>query len=172
MASISGALPKIFRWIFLILTIAAGLGAVVVTLAILINPGIPAGFHFGPKAIDFLGQPGSVTLRSVGGDYDFTLSALRGGLVFFVAKAGGLLDVIKRYGLPVVLLNLLFFAVLFDLLRRLFRNVGRGESFSHETVRLVQIVGGWLSSSSRWFRRSQNTGSRRPHLCGFRIIRW
>lgn len=144
MASITPVLPRFFRWVFLILTIVCGVAAALVTIAILINPQIPAGFHFGPKIVDILGQPGSVTLRSVGGDYDFKLSALKGSLVFFVAKAGGLLDILKRYGLPVVLLNLLFFAVLFDLLRRLFRNVGRGESFSPLTVRLVQYVGGWL----------------------------
>ena len=32
----------------------------------------------------------------------------------------------------------------FELLRRLFRNVGRGDSFTPQSVRLVQIVGGAL----------------------------
>jgi len=43
--------------------------------------------------------------------------------------------------LPLAILNVLFFTLLFDLLRRLFRNVGRGESFTRQSVRLVQIIG-------------------------------
>ncbi len=35
----------------------------------------------------------------------------------------------------------MFFIVVFELLRRLFRNVGRGESFTLPTLRLVQILG-------------------------------
>jgi hypothetical protein len=48
------------------------------------------------------------------------------------------------YGLPVLLVYALFCTALFELLRRLFRNVGRGESFTAQSVRLVQIVGGSL----------------------------
>jgi len=40
-----------------------------------------------------------------------------------------------------LILNAAFFTVLFDLMRRLFRNVGRGESFNPKTIRLVQIIG-------------------------------
>jgi hypothetical protein len=36
---------------------------------------------------------------------------------------------------------MLFLIVLFELLRRLFRNVGRGDSFAPQSVRLVQAVG-------------------------------
>ena len=144
MASVSCALPRLFRWVFTVLAVFAVLGAVLVCLAILINPKLPAGAHFGPVAIDVAGEPGTVVLSPSGGDSNFTVTALRGNLILFVEKAGGLVDVIKQWGLPLTLLNMIFLAGLFDLLRRLFRNVGRGDSFTLQSVRLVQILGGWL----------------------------
>ena len=59
-----------------------------------------------------------------------------------------MLEVIKQYGMPLMLLRVLFLAALFELLRRLFRNVGRGDSFSPGTVRLVQAVALLLIVSS------------------------
>jgi hypothetical protein len=134
-------LPKIFRWFFTVLVVLAALCAVAILIAILIDPKLPAGTHFGPKAIELAGQPGSVELRAADGDSDFTVTALRGSVKLFVAKAGGLIEVLKHHGLPVMLLNAIFFATLFEFLRRLFRNVGRGESFTLQSVRLVQFVG-------------------------------
>jgi len=137
-------LPKLFRWLFTALELLALLAAVGVCIALLIDPRLPAGAHFGPMKVDFLGQPGSVALRAVNGDSDFTVTALQGSVALLVEKAGGLIEVLKHYGLPLILLNTVFLTVLFDLLRRLFRNVGRGESFTWQSIYLVQIVGGWL----------------------------
>jgi hypothetical protein len=137
-------LPKLFRWVFTVLAVIAVLGAVGICVAMAIDPSLPAGTHFGPLPINFLGQPGSVALRATNGDSDFTVTALRGSIILFVEKAGGLIEVVKHYGLPLILINTIFFAVLFDLLRRLFRNVGRGESFTRQSVYLVQIVGASL----------------------------
>jgi hypothetical protein len=157
----TAVLPKIFRWVFTVLAVLAGLAAVGIVLALLIDPAMPAGTHFGPITVDILGQPGTVTLRAVDGDSDFTLNALRGNLILVVGKAGGLIEVLKHHGLPVLLLNALFFATLFELLRRLFLNVGRGESFTPQTVRLVQLVGGTLivfslvsALAENWFVRA------------------
>ena len=61
-----------------------------------------------------------------------------------VDKPAGAIELLKRYGLPLLLIYAVFFAALFELLRRLFRNVGRGDSFTPQSVRLVQIVGGAL----------------------------
>jgi hypothetical protein len=144
MASVSSALPKLFRWIFTVLAVLAVLCAVAICLAILINPKLPTGAHFGPIAIDVLGEPGTAVLSPSGGDSNFTVTALRGNLILSAEKAGGLVEVIKHWGLPLSLVNAIFFAVLFDLLRRLFRNVGRGDSFTLQSVRLVQILGCWL----------------------------
>jgi hypothetical protein len=144
MTSVSSALPKLFRWAFTVLVVLAALGATAITLAILIDPKLPAGTHFGPMTVDLLGQPGTVVLRAANGDSDFTATALHGSVILFVEKAGGLIEVLKHYGLPLVLVNMIFFVVLFDLLRRLFRNVGRGDSFTPQTIRLVQYLGGLL----------------------------
>ena len=134
-------LPKVFRWFFTVLVALAALCAVAIFVAILVDPKLPPGTHFGPKSIELAGQPGSVELRASNGDSDFTVTALRGSVTLFVAKAGGLIEVVKHHGLPVMLLNAIFLATLFELLRRLFRNVGRGESFTLQSVRLVQFVG-------------------------------
>ena len=134
-------LPNLFRWVFTILEALAALCAVAVLIAILIDPSLPAGTHFGPLPVDFGGQPGTVALRAANGDSDFTVTALKGSIVLFVSQAGGLIEVAKHYGLPLVLIGAIFFVVLFDLLRRLFRNVGHGDSFTRQSVYLVQIIG-------------------------------
>lgn len=147
MASVS-FLPKLFRWVFLFFAICSAIGAFAVCIVWLVDPHMPVGTHFGPWNVDIGGQPGTVGLRANNGDSDFTLTAFKGMLTIFVAKAGGLLEVVKHYGFPVVLIDLVFSAALFDVLRRLFRNVGRGESFTRETVSLVQIIGGGLIAFS------------------------
>jgi len=134
-------LPKLFRWVFTVLAVLAVLGALAICLAMVINPKLPPGTHFGPLNVDLLGQPGTVALHPANGDADFTITALRGSVTVFVERAGGLIELLKLYGFPLILINMIFFAVLFDLLRRLFRNVGRGESFTRQNVNLVQIVG-------------------------------
>src|SRR5262249_38282933 len=105
-------LPKIFRWFFTVLVALAALCAAAVLIAIVIDPKLPSGTHFGPANVDLLGQPGTVALRSVDGDSDFTVTALRGSVILFVAKAGGLIEVIKHHGLPVMFLNAVFLATL------------------------------------------------------------
>jgi hypothetical protein len=137
-------LPKLFRWVFTVLALIALLGAVAICVAMVIDPKLPPGTHFGPLQVDLMGQPGTLTLRAANGDSDFTFTALRGSITLFVEKAGGLIEVLKHYGMPLILINSIFFAVLFDLLRRLFRNVGRGESFTRQSVYLVQFVGASL----------------------------
>src|SRR5258706_4438904 len=137
-------LPRIFRWVFTVLAVLAAIAAVAICIAILIDPRLPAGTHFGPMKVDLMGQPGTVALGVVGGDSDFTVTALRGSVSLFVDKAGGLIEVLKHYGLPLILIKAIFLALLFDLLRRLFRNVGRGESFTPQSVYLVQLIGAAL----------------------------
>ena len=84
-------LPKVFRWFFTVLVALAALCAVAIFVAILVDPKLPPGTHFGPKSIELAGQPGSVELRANNGDSDFTVTALRGSVTLFVAKAGGLI---------------------------------------------------------------------------------
>ena len=143
MSSVS-ILPRIFHWVFLILAVAFALAAVVTGVVMLVNPHMPAGAHLGPAQVVLNGQPGTVMLRATGSDSDFLATALGGNVSLRVGQAGGLVELLKHYGLPLILLNMLFLTALFELLRRLFRNVGRGQSFTRDTIGLVQGVGGLL----------------------------
>lgn len=134
-------LTTLFRWIFTVLEVLFALAVVVICVVFLVDPSLPAGTHFGPLEVDFGGQPGSVALSAQDGDSNFTLSAFSGSIVVLVERAGGLIEVLKHYGLPSLLISAIFFAVLFDLLRRLFRNVGRGDSFTRQSIFLVQVIG-------------------------------
>jgi hypothetical protein len=144
MASVSSILPRIFRWVFLVLAILFALAALVVAIVMLANPHMPAGARLGPAQFTLAGQPGTIALRSTGTDSDFLGTAFGGNVSVAVEKAGGLVELFKHYGLPLILAKMIFLAGLFELLRRLFRNVGRGESFTRDTIRLVQGVGGLL----------------------------
>lgn len=107
-------LPRLFRIAFAVLATLAAFASVCIVAAMLADPQLPAEARFGPVHGEFLGQPASFALHP----------GVRG-----VAK-------------PVLLIHAVFFAALFELLRRLFRNVGRGESFTQESVWLVQFVPG------------------------------
>jgi hypothetical protein len=130
-------LPKFLRWMFAIFTVFTALGALALLLVVVINPSLPPDLHFGPLKADFNGVPGTLMLR----DSVFAVTALNGALSLRVENAHGLIETLKLYGLPLLILNAVFFTVLFDLMRRLFRNVGRGESFTPKTIKLVQIIG-------------------------------
>jgi len=130
-------LPKVLRWMFTFFVIVMTLGAIAVCVVMLIDPSLPPGAHFGPIKTSFLDQPSSIVFK----DSAFALTAFRGGLAISIQNAGGLIELLKHFGLPLILLRIVFFIVVFELLRRLFRNVGRGESFTQPTLRLVQILG-------------------------------
>jgi hypothetical protein len=140
MASVS-FLPKLFRWLFTAAEVLCVVAAISIALTYLIDPRLPPGTQFGPLNVDFAGQPGTVALTPANTDSDFTVTALRGNIIVSVAQAGGLIEVAKRYGLPAILITAIFLVVLFDLLRRLFRNVSRGDSFTRQSVLFVQLVG-------------------------------
>ena len=130
-------LPKVLRWMFTLFAVFTALAAIALCILWLVDPKLPADAHFGPATVNIMGQPGSIALWNS----NFMLTALHGNVTLGVQQAGGLIELAKHYGLPLAILNVLFFTLLFDLLRRLFRNVGRGESFTRQSVRLVQIIG-------------------------------
>jgi len=148
MASVTGTLPNIFRWIFTVLVGLTAFAAFLVIVLMLVNPHVPANAHMGPRTVDVGGQSVTVLLKPADGDFDFQATAFHGTVTFFIGKASGLIETMKDYGLPLWLVHILFLTALFELLRRLFRNVGRGESFSPGTVRLVQGIAGLLIASS------------------------
>ncbi len=130
-------LPRVLRWVFGACTIFLGIGAVAILIVLAVDPKLPANTSFGTAKMEVLGLPGTVFLENS------TLGAqfAHDGLAVRVHDASGLFEVVKHAGLPVALLQIAFFMLLFELLRRLFRNVGRGESFTRPTLRLVQIIG-------------------------------
>lgn len=140
-------LPKLFRWVFTVLAVLAGLAAACLAVVMLADPALPHDARFGPVHGEILGQPATLVLKpgdTGGGEPVFDLRAFNGSLAMTVDKPSGIVEVFKRYGLPMLLLYAAFLGALFELLRRLFRNVGRGESFTPQSVRLVQTVGGAL----------------------------
>jgi len=130
-------LPKILRWMFAVFSVFCALGALALLVVLAFDPRLPADTHFGPLQGMIEGVPSTLAMHNS----VFVATAMRGAVVLQVDNATGLIEVLKHFGLPLLILNAAFFAVLFDLMRRLFRNVGRGESFTPKTIRLVQIIG-------------------------------
>lgn len=140
-------LPKFFRVAFAVLATLASLAAVFIVVVLLVDPELPSHARLGPAHGEFLGQPSSVALLPGAGGEAHSVLELRafgGGVAATVDRPDGVIERFKAFGLPVLLIHALFFAALFELLRRLFRNVGRGESFTPQSVRLVQVIGGAL----------------------------
>ncbi|MGQ0741944.1 MAG: DUF2975 domain-containing protein [Alphaproteobacteria bacterium] len=154
-------LPKAFRWLFTFLAVCTALGAVAVVVVMIADPSLPPDAHFGPTKGQVFGQPAEFALHpaaGAGSEPVFSAKAFDGNVTLKVEKAGGLVELLKHYGLPLLLIYALFFTALFELLRRLFRNVGRGDSFTAQSVRLVQSIGVslivfWLVSglAGSWF---------------------
>jgi len=140
-------LPRLFRWVFTVLAVLTALAAVVLIAVILVDPTLPPDARFGPVHGQLMGQPATLALQphaSGQGEPALSARAFNGNVTMTVDKPAGAIELLKRYGLPLLLIYAVFFAALFELLRRLFRNVGRGESFTPQSVRLVQVVGGAL----------------------------
>jgi hypothetical protein len=133
--------------VFTGLAVLTALAAVVLIAVILVDPTLPPDARFGPVHGQLMGQPATLALQphaSGQGEPALSARAFNGNVTMTVDKPAGAIELLKRYGLPLLLIYAVFFAALFELLRRLFRNVGRGESFTPQSVRLVQVVGGAL----------------------------
>jgi hypothetical protein len=154
-------LPKLFRAVFTGLAVLTALTAVVLIAIILVDPTLPPDVRFGPVHGELMGQPATLVLQpdaSDQGEPALSARAFNGNVTMTVDKPSGAIELLKKYGLPLLLIYAVFFTSLFELLRRLFRNVGRGDSFTPQSVRLVQIVGGALivfslisAVSESWF---------------------
>lgn len=137
-------LPKLFRWVFTILGVLTGIAAAAVIAVMLVDPSLPADAHFGPVKGVVLGQSAEFAMQPAAngkGEPMLNMKAFNGALTVTVNQAGGMVALLKRYGLPLALIGAMFLTTLFELLRRLFRNVGRGNSFTPQSVHLVQAVG-------------------------------
>lgn len=155
-------LPKTLRWVFTVLMVFTSIAAVAIVAIWVINPDIPLDKHVGTVNVELFGQPATITIGDAKNatpgtsvrvgilgkpaaltirDTEIAATGLHGGFHLSVDNARGLIDLFKRYGLPLAFLYAAFATLVFDLFRRLFRNVGRIESFTPHTLRLVQILG-------------------------------
>ena len=130
-------LSKVLKWIFAGLAVVMSLVAVAIVVVMIVNPELPPDTMMGPVTVNVLGQPGSFVLEHS----QFAAALAKGGVQVKVDDAHGFVEVVKHTGLPVALLSVVYFMLLFGLMRRLFANVGRGDSFTRQNVRLVQLIG-------------------------------
>ncbi len=148
----SRLLPKLFRGVFTVLTALTALAALVLIAITLFDPTLPRDARFGPVRGELLGQPATLALQpdasGQGGQPTLSARAFNGSVAMTVERPAGAVELLKAYGLPLLLIHAVFFTALFELLRRLFRNVENGASFTPQSVRLVQIVGGTLIAFS------------------------
>ena len=107
-------LPRFFRWAFTVLAALSALAAVVVLIAMAIDPRLPAGTHFGPVTSDFAGAPATFAVSAEGGPADITGSLFNGAIKVAIGQARDLFAVVVHHGLPVLLIDTIFLALLFD----------------------------------------------------------
>lgn len=130
-------LSKVLKWFFTGFAALMLAAAVAIVVVMVVDPQLPRDAAMGPVNVEVLGQPGSFVLHHS----QFAAALAKGGVMVRVDDARGLLEIAKHKGLPVALLAVVYFMLLFGLMRRLFANVGRGESFTRQNVRLVQLIG-------------------------------
>jgi len=138
-------LPKFFHRLFAVLEIvvpAVGLILCIVVVA------VPSLLHNVQMEME-LGQvgllPESGALTALGGNANaetITIKNLQGTVsVKSSADDGGVFAFTRAATLPMLIAYPAFLMVLFDLLRRLFRSVALGESFTDRSVHLVHKIG-------------------------------
>jgi hypothetical protein len=136
-------LPKYFRRLFCFLEIASPIVGLIVCMVVLALPTISNRseliLELGP--VGLVPDPDALTAKLGDGDSGpLAINDLQGTVSVKNADQG-VLALIRWHTLPLILGCAGFTAVLFDLLRRLFRNVERGESFTERSVRLVHQIG-------------------------------
>lgn len=133
-------LPKVLRWAFTAFTgLTLAVGAVL--LFLIFNPSIFYGHgtvQVGPVML--APAPGAMTLKSDTGE-TINIDKLEASISLKPGKGEGLEKLITMRALPMALVYIAFFVFLFDMLRRLFRNVSRAESFTDQNIRLVRMIG-------------------------------
>jgi hypothetical protein len=131
-------LPVLCKRIFAVLAVLSLVSAVLLAASIAVWPVSGTSRHFF-AAIGVAVPPGELLLRDSSGSPSIVITGLKA--VVSGTSDAGLVRLARFYFLPAGVFYALFAAVQFDLLRRLFRNVEQGASFTPQTIRLVRYVG-------------------------------
>lgn len=134
-------LPRLMRWLFALLSALSVLGAVAIATVLAVNPPDAPWHAMGLDTMRFHPAAGVMTLRPqpVGPEVTVTRIGTRPQANPMVDEAAA--HQIRRVILAMELVYAVYFALLFDLMRRMFRNVQDGQSFTVRTLRLVRLVG-------------------------------
>jgi hypothetical protein len=133
-------LPKFLRWMFTVFTGATVVAGAVI-LFLIVNPSLFSGHATMQIApVTLAPAKGAMTLKSDTGE-TIQIEKFDAAVSVKGDATSGLANIITRRALPVALVYVVFFTFLFDMLRRLFRNVARAESFTERNLRLVRMIG-------------------------------
>jgi hypothetical protein len=136
-------LPKFCRKLFVLLEVLTPVLGGILCFMILALPRISNHSELGLELGEVGLMPESGALAVPAADPKAgTLSIINlRGSVSVRNPGGSALALTQWHTLPLVIGYLGFITVLFDLLRRLFRNVERGEAFTERSVQLLQVIG-------------------------------
>lgn len=134
-------LPKFFRRLFALLEVLSVTIGCLVCFLLLLLPRLPnhTDVSLSLGEIGLLPNSGAFTAVTTNSQ-TITINNLKGALSI-KNSPGDLGAFARRAVLPLMLLYTAFMTALFDFLRRLFRCVELGESFTERSVRLVQKLG-------------------------------
>lgn len=143
-------LPKAMRYIFTALSGLSLVAAAAILAVIVFMPQIETQLERHPdntvtvNNINIQTAPGMLVLHNQQIGKDITITGIKGSINWQTKDGKELLHFVRQSILPVGLIYALGGALLFELFRRLFAQVERGNCFTEKTIRLVQIVGGVL----------------------------
>jgi len=138
-------LPRFFHHLFAVLEVLPLIAGVIVCGLVVALPRIShnAELEVGLGDIGLAPESGALTAQAGDSKAEtISIKNLRGTISVRNPDGGnGILDLTRWSILPLCLVYAGFITVLFDFLRRLFRNVERGESFTERSVHLVHKIG-------------------------------
>jgi hypothetical protein len=136
-------LPKFFRQFFGLLEILFVVLPIVGCGLILALPSIPSHMTVSLGQIGLMPDSGTLTVQIDNSKSDvIQITDLQGTIALKKAgKASDLYALTKNFTIPLALGFCGFYAIILELLRRLFRNVERGEIFTERNVHLVHWIG-------------------------------
>lgn len=145
-------LPKAMRYIFTALCGLSLLAAAAILAVMVFMPQIETQLErhasnnntITINNINIQTAPGMLVLHNQQVGKDITVTGIKGSINWQTKDGKDLLHFVQRTILPVGLIYALGGALLFELFRRLFVQVERGDCFTEKTIRLVQTVGGVL----------------------------